>query len=208
MASPSLATTGGPARKPRKSSIIQSGRRRRREPFVRQFDSQAAAFAKGAPQSNLHKKGDPDAAIAVGRARRSRPSYSYPFLIHAPLEPQNCTAHVKADGTVEIWAPTQNPSPGIGLVTGALGVDKSKVTIHMIRCGGGFGRRLSNDYMVEAAAISKQAGNIPVKLLWTREDDVQHDPYRPGGYHNFKAGLDKDRASSDRDDQPLRLVRQ
>ncbi|MBI1360686.1 MAG: molybdopterin-dependent oxidoreductase [Alphaproteobacteria bacterium] len=154
------------------------------------FDSQAADFAKGAPQSNLHKKGDPDAAMASA-AQKLEASYSYPFLTHAPLEPQNCTAHVKADGTVEIWAPTQNPGSGLGLVTGALGVDKSKVTIHLIRCGGGFGRRLSNDYMVEAAAISKQAGNIPVKLLWTREDDVQHDPYRPGGYHNFKAGLDK-----------------
>jgi isoquinoline 1-oxidoreductase beta subunit len=99
---------------------------------------------------------------------------------------------VKADGTIEIWSPTQNPAPGITLVSAATGVDKAKISCHIIRSGGGFGRRLSNDYMVDAAAISKQAGNIPIKMLWTREDDVQHDPYRPGGYHNFKAGIDKD----------------
>ena len=155
------------------------------------FNAQAAAFAKAAPQANLSKTGDPEGAMASA-AKTIEASYSYPFLVHAPLEPQNTTAHVKADGTVEIWSPTQPPAPGIGMVAAAVGVDKTKITCHMVRCGGGFGRRLSNDYMVEAAAISKQAGNIPVKLLWTREDDVQHDPYRPGGYHNFKAGLDKD----------------
>jgi isoquinoline 1-oxidoreductase beta subunit len=155
------------------------------------FDRQAAAFAKAAPQSNLRKAGDPDGAMAAA-AKTVEASYSYPFLTHAPLEPQNTTAHVKADGTVEIWSPTQNPGSGINLVAGAIGVDKEKITCHIVRAGGGFGRRLSNDYMVEAAAISKQAGNIPVKLLWAREDDVQHDPYRPGGYHNFKAGIDKD----------------
>jgi isoquinoline 1-oxidoreductase beta subunit len=155
------------------------------------FNAQAANFAKSAPQTNLRKAGDPDAAMASA-AKTIEASYSYPFLTHAPLEPQNTTAHVKADGTIEIWSPTQNPSSGVTLVSAATGVDKDKITCHIVRAGGGFGRRLSNDYMVEAAAISKQAGNIPVKLLWAREDDVQHDPYRPGGYHNFKAGIDKD----------------
>ena len=159
------------------------------------YDRQAAELAKGKPTANVSKAGDVEAAMK-GSAKTVEASYSYPFLSHAPLEPQNTTAHAKADGTVEIWAPTQRPdlgaNGGFNLVTTALGVEKSKVTIHMIRCGGGFGRRLDNDYAVEAAAISKQAGNIPVKLIWTREQDVQHDPYRPGGYHNFKAGLDKD----------------
>ena len=76
------------------------------------------------------------------------------------------------------------------MIQAAVGVPRDKVTLHMTRNGGGFGRRLSSDFIVEAVAISKQAGNIPVKLLWTREDDMQHDPYRPGGYHNFKAALD------------------
>ncbi len=153
------------------------------------FAAAAADLATKAPQSNLRNDGDAKAALASA-AKTLEASYFYPFLAHAPLEPQNCTAHAKPDGTVEIWAPTQNPGPGVRLVTAALGVEADKVAVHLVRCGGGFGRRLSNDYMVEAAAISKQAGNIPVKLVWTREDDTKHDPYRPAGWHNFKAGLD------------------
>lgn len=159
------------------------------------FDAKAAELAKGAPMSNLSKVGDAVAALKTA-AKTLEGSYVYPFLAHAPLEPMNCTAHAKADGTVEVWAPTQRPDMGangaFSLIQAALGVAKDKITIHMIRGGGGFGRRLDNDYAVEAAAISKQAGNIPIKLIWTREQDTQHDPYRPGGYHNFKAGLDKD----------------
>ncbi|HOY79553.1 MAG TPA: molybdopterin-dependent oxidoreductase, partial [Hyphomonadaceae bacterium] len=109
------------------------------------YDSQAAELAKKTPQTSLSKVGDAAAAMKTA-AKTIEASYSYPFLVHAPLEPQNCTAHAKADGTVEVWAPTQRPDMGangaFSLISTALGVAKEKITIHMIRCGGGFGRRL------------------------------------------------------------------
>lgn len=151
------------------------------------FAANAKSLAADAPHQVLLADGDYHAAIA-GAQQVVTADYYYPFIAHATLEPQNCTVQVRDDG-VEIWAPTQNPEPGRQLVSQALGVPQDRITIHMTRCGGGFGRRLSNDYMVEAAAIAKQAG-VPVKLVWDRADDLQHDMYRPAGFHFFKAGLD------------------
>jgi isoquinoline 1-oxidoreductase beta subunit len=149
--------------------------------------AEARALAAKPGAQVLYNSGDVDAALAASKTSVEA-FYSYPFVSHAPLEPQNSTAFYK-DGAVEIWAPTQTPSNGLTLVANVLGIPPEKVTVHQMRAGGGFGRRLMNDYMCEAAVISKQAG-VPVKLQWTREDDMQHDFLRVGGFHSFKAGID------------------
>jgi isoquinoline 1-oxidoreductase subunit beta len=151
------------------------------------FDAKAEQLFTQPAQGTVRLDGDPEGAIK-GAAKVIRASYAYPFISHVPMEPQNCVASFK-EGKVEIWAPTQNPGSGRTGVAKALGVSPENITIHMIRCGGGFGRRLANDYMIEAAAISKEIGS-PVKVLWTREDEIQHDFYRPGGYHKLTAALD------------------
>ncbi|MEP6733652.1 MAG: xanthine dehydrogenase family protein molybdopterin-binding subunit [bacterium] len=152
------------------------------------FDAQAAALAAQPAQRSLRKDGDVVASLASA-AKTVKGDYFYPFIAHASLEPQNCTAHMKSDGQLEMWAPSQSPQDGRALVAQTLGIKDTDITVHITRSGGGFGRRLMNDYMVEAAWIAKEV-KVPVKLLWTREDDIQHDFYRPAGYHYFTGGVD------------------
>ncbi len=152
------------------------------------FAAAAAELSTKAPARSVRKDGDPDAAFAAA-ATKVEAQYYYPYITHATLEPQNCTAQMNKDGKCEIWAPTQMPGPGRTLVSRTLGIPESDIIIHLTRLGGGFGRRLKNDYMVEAAWIARQAG-VPVKLLWTREDDMAHGHFRQQGWHNYKGGLD------------------
>lgn len=130
--------------------------------------------------------GDFDAAIASA-AKIVERRYEVPFVSHQPMEPQNCYAHVTAD-ECHIIAPTQMPAGASRAVEAVTGLPREKIRVDMTRVGGGFGRRLTNDYVAEAAIISRHTG-WPIKLVWTREDEVRNDFYRPGGLHEIRAGV-------------------
>ena len=155
--------------------------------FAKQAGELAAA-PPGAPNvAEARRDGDIDKAFA-GAAHVVEASYSYPFISHTNLEPQNCLVHVQGD-SAEIWAPTQNPEGARKLASQVLGLAPEKIQVTITRIGGGFGRRLDADPVAEAAVISQRVG-APVKLTWNRTDDLQHDHYRPGGFHFLKGAVD------------------
>jgi len=151
------------------------------------FSARAVELSKEAPHSTARTDGDPDAALASA-ATVLEAHYEYPFLAHAPMEPPNATA-VFRDGKLEVWAGTQQPGGVVGIMAKAVGISPADVTVHLPRMGGSFGRRLYNDYIVEAAVIAKTVG-VPVQLRWSREDEMRQEIFRPAGYHFLKAGLD------------------
>jgi isoquinoline 1-oxidoreductase beta subunit len=151
------------------------------------FRKRADELLKTTPANSLRKYGDVDAALKSS-AKVVEATYEYPFIAHVTLEPQGATAHWK-DGKLEMWSTSTLPGDGRSLVAKTLGIQMTDITTHMIRSGGSFGRRLQNDYLVEAAWIAKRI-DAPIKLLWSREDDIAHDPFRPGGTFGFKGGLD------------------
>ena len=154
-----------------------------------QFSAQAKKLATNFPEKPDANIGDVDKSFASA-GKTVEAYYEYPFAAHVPLEPMNTTAHWH-DGVLEMWVPTQQPDRGLPMVAKVAGIPQEKIVMHQTRVGGGFGRRLVNDYTCEAAAIAQKV-NGPVKLQWTREDDFSHDFYRPAGYHQFKGGIDKD----------------
>jgi isoquinoline 1-oxidoreductase beta subunit len=135
-------------------------------------------------------RADGDVERALGQAvRRIEADYAVPFLGHATMEPQNCTAHVTAD-LVEVWAPTQDGETALAIAADAAGMSPDKVLIHKMMLGGGFGRRgIFQDFVRQAVLIAKEVGQ-PVKLIWTREEDIRHDFYRPVAMARMIAGLD------------------
>ena len=152
------------------------------------FAARAEQLSKEPPQFTVGRDGDPETALASA-SKLVEGAYSYPFISHAQLEPENCVAQWHGS-RLELWSPSQTPQRGRDLLKQLFNLQDADITHHMVQAGGGFGRRLSNDYAVETAHISKQIGGGPVKLLWTREDDMRHDFYRPGGFHYLKGGLD------------------
>ena len=137
-----------------------------------------------------HKRGQGAAALS-GAVKHIQADYGVPFLAHATMEPQNCTARVKP-GSVEIWAPTQDPATALATAALAAGVPNDQVTVHRMMLGGGFGRRAPiQEYVRQSVLIAKEV-DAPVKLVWTREEDIQHDLYRPFSMARLQAGLDAD----------------
>jgi isoquinoline 1-oxidoreductase subunit beta len=141
-----------------------------------------------AQQAEALAQATPPAPVPSG-VKAVAATYHYPFLAHATLEPQNCTACFK-DGVMEMWTPTQIPGSGQRLVCDGLGLAAKDVVVHVTRLGGGFGRRGSNEFSLEAAAIARKLPGTPVKLTWRREQDFAHDNYRSNGWHYFHGGLD------------------
>ena len=131
--------------------------------------------------------GDAAAALAAA-AKRVEAVYDVPFIHHATLEPMNCTAHVRPEGC-DVWAPTQNQGDAQRVASDLTGLPREKVRIHTVFSGGGFGRRLEPDFVSEAVRVSQAVG-VPVKVIWSREDDMRNGFYRPTSYNRFTAGLD------------------
>lgn len=143
------------------------------------------ALAKSPAWSQNPKIEDPG---AVSAAKRIEAIYEFPFLAHACMEPMNTTIHLR-DGKCEVWSPSQGAEAIRGPIAKELGLPGSAVTIHTTLMGGGFGRRYQYDFPTEAAQIARHVSS-PVQLVWTREDDMTHDFYRPTGMRRMRGALD------------------
>ena len=149
--------------------------------------SAALKAASAKPGAEIHKVGNFDAAYGAA-ARKIEATYELPFLSHAPMEPMNYTADVRKDSCL-LYGPTQFQQAAVGTAAAITGLKPEQITIRTTFLGGGFGRRVDFDYVAQAVEVSKAVG-APVKLLWSREDDMKHDFYRPTSRHTLSAGLD------------------
>ncbi|MGB6884540.1 MAG: xanthine dehydrogenase family protein molybdopterin-binding subunit [Candidatus Acidiferrum sp.] len=140
------------------------------------------------PGGIVRNDGNADSALAAA-SKKIEAIYELPFAAHACMEPMNCTMHIQSD-RAEAWVPTQAPQWAQAVIAEAAKLPPEKVTVHTTLMGGGFGRRYQADFVMEAAQVAKAAGK-PVMVLWTREDDMHHDFYRPASYHKFQGALDE-----------------
>lgn len=151
-----------------------------------QISQHFAELAKGEAHVG-EKHGDAAGALSQA-AQKVEATYEFPFLAHATMEPMNCAASVSGD-QVEVWAPTQFPEMVRDVGSDVLGIKKEQMKIHVTYLGGGFGRRAEVDFALDAMQVSKAIG-APARVVWSREDDMQHDWYRPASYHALRGGVD------------------
>jgi isoquinoline 1-oxidoreductase beta subunit len=152
------------------------------EELRKQFVANAAK-----PGGVIRNEGDADAALAAA-SNKVEAVYELPFAAHVCMEPMNCTVHIQSDGA-EAWVPTQAPQWAQAVIAEAAKLPPEKVIVHTTQMGGGFGRRYQADFVMEAAQVAKKTGK-PVMVVWTREDDMHHDFYRPASYHKCQGALD------------------
>jgi isoquinoline 1-oxidoreductase beta subunit len=139
------------------------------------------------PGKVVRNEGDADAALSSA-SKKIEVAYELPFAPHACMEPMNCTVHIRPD-SAEAWVPTQAPQWAQGVIAQVSALPPERVIVHTTLMGGGFGRRYQADFVMEAAQVAKATGR-PVQVLWTREDDMQHDFYRPASYHKMQGAVD------------------
>ena len=158
--------------------------------FAQFANDLAQAEIEGGGETD-HAQGDVDAAIETS-SRRLEAEYRAPYLAHAAMEPLNCTIWLR-DGRCDVWTGTQNPLGNRAVVAEILDLDVANVAVHNAYLGGGFGRRFYDDYVRQAARVAKAMPGTPVKLIWSREEDIRQDRYRPAVISRFRGGLDADR---------------
>ena len=152
-----------------------------------------AMLRQGLADTNLpraRETGNTQAALATA-AKLVEAEYRSPYLNHATMEPQTCTAWFKPDGSLEVWTSTQNGEASLAVAAASAGLPPEKVEVHKMMLGGGFGRRGGpQDFVRQGVAIAKAMPGVPVKMMWSREEDMQHGFYRPASIVQMKAGLD------------------